>query len=211
MNSDNKAIKEFIEKLAKYPEEAQVNNFYHPSKMGAEVRRENLKTYLEFMLKKKPKLAMIGEAPGYNGCAKTGIPFTSEDVLQNFEFFEDKGYKFENKNSSKLKEPSATIVWNELKNYKNLPLIWNIFPFHPYKEKKGKNSNRPPRAAELKAGTDLLNELLAIFNINKVIAVGRKAESRLNSFPHTYVRHPANGGKTEFQSGLKKAMEGLRD
>ena len=41
----------------------------------------NLELYLRSIVK-QPHVLFIGEAPGYHGCAKTGIPFTSHVQLQ---------------------------------------------------------------------------------------------------------------------------------
>ncbi len=43
----------------------------------------NLGLYLDFFFKLNNNILLIGEAPGYNGCRITGIPFTSGSVIQN--------------------------------------------------------------------------------------------------------------------------------
>jgi len=90
-----------------------------------------------------------------------------------------------------------------LDNYTNKPLIWNILPFHPHD-----TSNRTPNEKELEMGKMYLNLLLNIFSIDKIIALGRKPESKLKGFGYhySYIRHPANGGKNKFVKGLKKVL-----
>ena len=51
--------------------------------------------------------------------------------------------------------------------------------------------------------------LLKIFNIDNIIALGRKPESKLKGFGYHYgyIRHPANGGKNKFVNGLKEVLK----
>lgn len=63
-------------------------------------------------------------------------------------------------------------------------VLWNIFPFHPYKKEQGKLSNRPPRTQEL---------------------LVEKAASQLGK-GYPKVRHPANGGATLFREQMSKLV-----
>lgn len=47
-----------------------------------EVCRYNLKHYLDYLSGRRVDIMLIGEAPGYRGCALTGIPFTDEVQLK---------------------------------------------------------------------------------------------------------------------------------
>ena len=174
-------------------------NLYRGNSFESRVRRWNLNLYLEKMKTTSPKVLFLGEAPGYKGCKLTGIPFTSEKMVAANSFFSSQDYKFINSADKLESEISATIVWNELESFERKPLIWNIFPFHPYQE-NDPNSNRTPNNAELNLGREVLEQLLTIFSIEKIVAVGRKPESRLTELgiDFAYVRHPANGGKNDF-------------
>lgn len=72
-------------------------------------------------------------------------------------------------------------------------------------------SNRKPNKDELKIGQAFLNELIQIFDIEMVVAVGNTAEVALKNMEITYqkVRHPAHGGKTMFVNGMKAVMDTL--
>ena len=61
----------------------------------------------------------------------------------------------------------------------------------------------------MEIGAELLNELLKIYKIDKIIALGRKAESKIQNseYNYVYVRHPANGGKNKFISGIKNELK----
>ncbi|PVW15264.1 uracil-DNA glycosylase [Marixanthomonas spongiae] len=201
-------ITHFITKLSKQVVPTTTENFYFGNSKAAAIRRHNLTLYLTKMLKINPTTLLLGEAPSYKGCSLTGIPFTSERILTETPFYKDQGFKCIDDSKALDSEQSATIVWNELQNYVEKPLNWNIFPFHPHKP-GNKKTNRTPNKAELELGANFLNELLAIFTIDKIIALGRKPESQLNHLGYTYayVRHPAQGGKNEFVAGLKAELK----
>ncbi|MBL4654296.1 MAG: uracil-DNA glycosylase [Bacteroidia bacterium] len=183
-------------------------NLYKGNSSESLIRKGNLRLYLNTMKSLKPDILLIGEAPGYKGCRLTGIPFTSEKALYSNSFFSKKNYQFINQLDKLESEQSATMVWNELNKYERKPLIWNIFPFHPYNGKDLK-TNRTPSRAELDFGKHILDDLLRIFDIEKIVAVGRKPESKLNELKinFEYVRHPANGGKKKFVEGLAIVMQ----
>lgn len=180
-------------------------NIYSTDDYDAQLRRENLNVYLNQMIDLAPRLLLIGEAPGYAGCRLTGVPFTSEKIISTNPFFKTQGYKTINDKNKLCAEQSATIVWNELNRHRIKPLIWNIFPFHPYKP-GDVLTNRAPNAKEVELGFHILQELQQLFQIEKIGAVGRKAAQMLekNNIPCQYIRHPANGGKREFVKGLKE-------
>jgi hypothetical protein len=49
-------------------------------------------------------------------------------------------------------------------------------------------------------------KMIDMFNIEKVVAMGNKAEESLNKLGISCVkvRHPAQGGKSEFDEGIRK-------
>lgn len=167
-----------------------------------EYKCRNLFNYFEKMLKINPKVMLVGEAPGYKGCRLTGIPFTSEFILRNHPFFKDKFFVEGNQ-----KENSATIMWGVLDEINNVPLIWNVFPFHPFKDHE--KTNRKPNKKEIDQGEYFLKTLINLFDIHKIIAVGNTAEITLNNlgYGNTKIRHPSYGGKTEFKKQLIRILK----
>jgi uracil-DNA glycosylase len=153
-----------------------------------------------------PRTLFLGEAPGYKGCGNTGIAFTSEKIIKTYDFFLNNNFLVSSV-SSLESEISATIIWEEIIKQKNLPLLWNIFPFHPYKGNNLK-SNRTPNFQELEFGATILGKLLSLFEIENIIAVGRKAEESIQelNINYHYVRHPAYGGKNKFIEGYNSVM-----
>ncbi|WKK67490.1 uracil-DNA glycosylase [Lutimonas zeaxanthinifaciens] len=186
---------------------AETTNLYRGESKSAQLRRSNLAMYLHKMERLKPTVLLLGEAPGYKGCGITGVPFTSERILAEYSIFQDQGFKIRSNILKPESEISATIVWDELERLDSIPLIWNIFPFHPHTS-ENKRANRTPNKAELETGKKFLLELLELFCIEKIITLGRKPESMVKELglKHTYVRHPANGGKNKFVIGLREEM-----
>ena len=120
----------FIDKLSTQVVSNNTTNMYFGNTIASQICRKNLKLYLNKMIDVKPSHLLLGEAPGYKGCGITGIAFTSERILNENTFYKNQGFRCLNKPSKLSSEISATIVWSVLDNYTNIPLIWNIFPFH---------------------------------------------------------------------------------
>lgn len=200
-------IDDFILKLSLVQKTNDTTNLYYGNSKESQIRRNNLKVYLTKMKNLNPKYLLLGEAPGYKGCRLSGIGFTSEKVLFDNPFFQNEQIEFINKSDKLESEISATIVWSEISRLTSKPLIWNIFPFHPHSA-TDIQSNRTPTNTELEEGKRFLRDLLQIFKIQKIIALGRKPESQLTDIeiPSAYVRHPANGGKNLFITGINNEM-----
>ena len=180
-------IDEFIKGLSNYSSSDTVTNMYHGNSKEAIACRQNLKDFLE--KNKNAQILLVGEAPGYKGCARTGVPFTTDKT-----------------------EITANAIHEVLDKEKpsHPILMWNAFPFHPHKKGDG-NSNRKPNASELAVGYIHLNNLLLIFpNLICFAAIGKTAEKQLKKLAPfnnpVYVRHPAHGGKTECQTQLKEVL-----
>ncbi len=205
-------IEEFVEKLAKFPVNENVANIYNNTNKNHKVCKENLRLYLQKMKSLNPEYALIGEAPGFKGCGLTGIPFTSEYLLFNSEFFQNNGYKTMNDHNNLSKESTATIVWGALDIHKKYPLLWNAFPFHPHK-KNNPNSNRSPNKVDIEQGFNFLREMFGLFpnlNKNKVGAIGRVSEDLLKNklkFSCSYITHPSFGRKVKFMNDINKFFE----
>lgn len=210
-----KNLEKFVEELAAMKVTPNVYNQYSYEHAENCIRRDNLLTYLKQMYRLKPKMILVGEAPGYRGCRLTGVPFTSEHLLMNniegLELFgKENGYRLAIEKEKILKEATATIIWSTLIEHNIMALSWNAFPFHPHKKGDGE-SNRTPLKQELLLGEKPLLEMIKMYNIETVVAVGNKAEASLNSLNISYkkVRHPAQGGKNEFVKGIKEMIESL--
>ncbi len=207
-----KRIEDFIDKLATFPANELTFNVYAGDTDESEIRRHNLRLYLHRMLGKKPEIMLVGEAPGFHGCRFTGLPFTSERQLTDEKHAlcgPRFGYRIINLPENAKHEGSAHLMWSVLSEIKcALPLIWNIYPFHPHLPGKPEK-NRTPYAAEIKAGIEFTRVLLEIFQIQKIGAVGRKSQNILTKYYGDkvgYIRHPANGGARLFREHLTEFM-----
>lgn len=200
-------IDDFISKLSLIKKSYNTTNLYFGDSIDSKIRRHNLKIYLNKMLTLNPQLMVLGEAPGYKGCRLSGIAFTSERILSGNMFFKNEPFQFINPRNKLEGEISATIVWDAISKLNVNPVIWNIYPFHPHVAENTK-SNRTPTKIELEEGKHFLCELLRIFDIKKIIAVGRKAESQITGIglPFSYIRHPANRGKVDFLNGFSQNL-----
>ncbi len=158
-----------------------------------------------------PEFILVGEAPGYAGCRYSGIAFTSERLLGEGAIprIPALSRRLSNRRLP-FSEPSATIVWKTLYRLgiAERTILWNALQMHPYRADK-LWSNRTPTPAEISLGEPALRILLDAFPAAKIVAVGKKAEGLLleMGIPVTgSVRHPANGGATEFANGLEGLM-----
>lgn len=163
------------------------------------------------MAQQQPRLLLVGEAPGYRGCRLTGIPFVSPHLLaglgSRFGLTRDQ-FQPADEWPQIQREASATIVWQTVGQRQPLPLLWNIFPFHPYQPEKPQ-SNRTPTTKEIALGRPFLDQICQLFPQAMLIAVGKKASGALKSWQieHTAVRHPSHGGAKTFQAALSSIKQ----
>lgn len=158
-----------------------------------------------------PEFILAGEAPGYQGCRYSGIAFTSERLLG--EGVIPRIPALSDRLSTRrlpFSEPSATIVWKTLYRLgiQERTILWNAMQLHPYRP-DNLWSNRTPTSEEIRLGEPALRILIAAFPAAKLIAVGKKSEGLLREMRIPIagsVRHPANGGATEFSTGLRDLM-----
>lgn len=204
-------IDQFISKLSSVSNMEYVLNPYSEDNEYYKIARYNLKLYLERMIISKPNSIFIGEAPGYNGCRLTGVPFTSERILlgkfhSNQIIAKDFGYKVRCIDAPRS-EQSATIMWSAFERYQYYPLLWNAFPFHPYKS-GNPLSNRTPDRNELEIGSSFIFDLIEMYGIKTIYSIGNTASDTLNKMgiANSRLRHPANGGKPEFIKGLEQII-----
>lgn len=190
-------IEEFVEDISVVSDEHRlITNPYQDERC-----KNHLLQYLRHLERSDVNVMLVGEAPGYRGCALTGIPFTDEVQLKLPENFYALGAWERSAGIGNTSERSASAVWTALREYHIIPLMWNAFPFHPYQEGK-KASNRPPTHSELQEGQRYLEALQSIFEIedSQVFAVGKKAKEILGfTSDSQYIRHPANDFKREFR------------
>ena len=199
----------FMRYLARCKAPENSHHLYTGRSRAVQVRKHNLRQYLNHFANSSPEVLLVGEAPGYRGCGTTGIPFTSERLLEEHPFFKLGGYQLNSKGVPHS-ESSATIVWEVISSLHTLPLLWNSYPFHPHKPGI-EQSNRMPNEEELFVGRKVLGRLIRDFPPKRIIAVGKKAEKQLVRMKVNFasVRHPSFGGKKDFQEGLLQECKNI--
>ena len=227
-------IQNFMEQLANCQGEFTFNpwkdtNPDYEIEGAVGIRRKQLKDYLSRRIG-KAKILLIAEACGYQGGHFSGIAMTCERMILNNHPVVDSemilGYQGERtsrkdspyiiKPTQKEKgfnEPTDSVVWKACLEAGLSPdefLLWNIFPFHPYK-KGNLLSNRTPAEEELAVGMTYTKALLSMTGGVPIFAIGKKSETTLKQagLSVTGLRHPANGGANIFRGQIKEAMKQL--
>lgn len=224
-------LNQFLTGLAGYQGENTFNPWAdHDERYEIEnavaIRRKNLEDYLA-LRRGKARILLIAEACGYQGGHFSGIAMTCERMLLDLHPVVDsamvlghQGNRTSRKENPLLKpiqqakgfnEPTDSVVWSaclEAGLGPNDFLLWNIFPFHPYK-KGNLLTNRTPADDELAAGLACTRSLLSLTGPLPIFAIGKKSENTLTEagFSVTGLRHPANGGANIFRSQLKEALK----
>ncbi|MBW2604594.1 MAG: uracil-DNA glycosylase [Deltaproteobacteria bacterium] len=222
-------INNFIESLKYSPKRADVFNPWWETDpendiddQGSKIRSRQLFQYLNERIG-KAKYLLVAEAIGYQGGHFTGIPMTSERILlgghakkgispeQVFSEIEPERTSRPDLKPNGFSEPTATIVWGHIIQSNLNPkdfILWNAFPWHPFKSESGYLSNRTPTAGEVQAGAPILTRLIQITKTENIVAVGEKSFNILDQLGiHCIkVRHPANGGATKFRKQLTKII-----
>lgn len=203
-------IDSLVTTLAALPAPEHATNPYaDDDSSGNAIRRANLALALRLAYARGPGLVLVGEAPGYNGALRTGVPFTSERILLEGvpaleQYGAERGFRRATADGRTSNEQTATIVYRELAALGVFAVGWNAYPLHPHRP-GASLSNRPPRAGEVRLGLPLLAAVRAIFPAVPVAAMGAVAARALSELgiPHTRLRHPAQGGARIFAAGLR--------
>jgi uracil-DNA glycosylase len=199
----------FIDALSRVDVSDRACNQYARGDRANAIRRNNLALYFEEV--GAPRMVLIGEAPSHRGGRLTGIAFTSETLMLagiNGHLGQHRGYRKATAGPKPSTEASATMVWATIRDMVPLPLLWNAFPFHPFRH-GNPLSNRIPLAGELLIGQRFIERLMVMFPIERVVAIGNHADRSLAllGIEHEKVRHPSQGGKQAFVAGMARLSQ----
>ncbi len=225
-------LKSFIEQLRGYSAPQVFNPWqdydadYDMGINAPETRRLHLEKYLRLRIP-NAKYIFIAEALGYQGGHFSGIAMTSERILignhpkvNPLLVLGEVGKRTSSSCSPHIpkktqrelgfNEPTATVIWEELIDNDVSPfdvVLWNIFPFHPYKA-KGLLTNRTPEPKEVAAGLKYVRLMMKLCSNAKFVSIGQSSAITLdeNGIENVKLRHPSNGGISEFRSGFKKTF-----
>lgn len=167
-------------------------------------RRNHLRQHLRC----DPKLLLVGEAPGYQGCHFTGVAFTSEKLVHDGAIPRLRSGRI-TKRPTPWAEPTATVVWRALyeAGIEQQVVCWNAFAFHPH-QTGDLRTNRAPTTHEVLLGSAILRDVIAMYPTAKIVAVGKVAKHTLLRLGYACyeVRHPSMGGATLFRTGLSQIL-----
>ena len=171
----------------------------------------------------------IAEALGYQGGHFSGIAITSERILLGYHpdvepksvlgewdyrrTSDEKSTMLNNTQRLKgFNEPTDTVVWNALNSHGLASfdvILWNIFPFHPYKA-GNLLTNRTPSPSELDVGIEYARMLLELRPVMKIVAIGQKAATTLSRYgvECMAVPHPSMGGANRFRAAVAQLLGG---
>jgi hypothetical protein len=177
---------------------------------GSRQRRRNLEAYLERV--GRPRLVLLGEALGFRGGRFSGIAFTSERQLcgpagRRLAWAADPPFRPTSRNPALWLEPSGSVVWDAIGGAPEGVLLWNAFPWHPWRP-SGPLTNRLPERGMVRENLHVLERLLVEVDGARLVAVGRTAQTALEAFDiETWaVRHPAHGGASLFRGQLREQL-----
>lgn len=210
-------IHQFVESLAKAePPDDRSANIYSDS-----TRRENLSRWLRTFDDTPHSAIFVGEAPGRDGGAITGIPFVSPHVLTTTqdhwnEFGSTTCYRLPGGEDATRRERTATRFWKHVPGSLNglpRPLTWNIYPFWPFDfDENGNRRNRAPRRGEIEFGSRWLERVVEMYPRSQVVAVGIMANKTLKSMgvETQKIPHPSRGSDASLIAGLEQVGKQLR-
>lgn len=216
-------MRTFFNLLKKSPAGAVFNPWHDrdsdndASSRAPSIRRAQLEVYLTE--RAGAAYILLAEALGYQGGHFTGMAMTSERLLLGHLAAKDltsdmvlrtlapRRTSKESVKTQGFTEPTCTVVWGAMRELGIDPrrvILWNAFPWHPYKPDKGMLSNRTPTDDEVLLGRPVLNALRAYVGQARIVAVGQKSAALLTAMgiDAPVVRHPANGGAGQFRAQL---------
>lgn len=210
-------IDAFVESLAEAdtPDDQSVNIYRNV------VRRANLIRWFSTFDNASQSAIFVGEAPGRDGGAITGIPFVSPMVLTSAddswdEFGSETQYELPVGQDANHRERTATRFWKYVPSYfSELPriLTWNIYPFWPFAVSRNhRRINRAPTRREIQFGSEWLVRVVEMFPNAHVVAVGVKAHDTLESIgvDAPLVPHPSRGSDEKLINRLERIAGNLR-
>lgn len=169
------------------------------------IRTKNLLTIFD-ALKDKPSVDLwVGRDLGYRGGRRTGLALTDEYSLDLYAMHLGLPQLQRATSGPPVKERTAANIFEILSVLARPILTWNVFPFHPHRS-DNVFSNRQHSASEAKLGFSFLQELVEIFPVNRIVAIGNDAARWTTQLrgEHLQVRHPSYGGQTEFQTKMRR-------
>ncbi|RBJ77256.1 uracil-DNA glycosylase [Pseudomonas sp. MWU12-2534b] len=182
----------------------------HDRSDAAASRRRNLRAFLQSAESIRVDTIWMGRDLGYRGGRRTGLALTDEQHLADMAKVYSGCDAVQATKGPAVAERTAAEIWAVLHELELPPLLWNVFPFHPY-EPVDQFTNRKFSAAELAKVDELNAALIEWLDIRRIVGIGQDAVNYASRFNVEVVpiRHPSYGGTTDFRMGMQK-LYGLR-
>lgn len=203
MNSKN-----FVAALAKIELSGVFNPYrdrcaVHDLADAPAVRRRNLRSYLDAIESLETDTIWMGRDLGYRGGRRTGLALTDERNLPSLASSYPGAMPTKATRGPIVAERTAAEIWAVLERLQRRPLLWNVFPFHPY-QSDDQLTNRRFTKEELRRVNDLNHELISWLRIRRIVCIGQDAASYATAFGVAVdcIRHPSYGGVKDFRAGV---------
>ncbi|HLO96301.1 MAG TPA: uracil-DNA glycosylase [Burkholderiaceae bacterium] len=169
------------------------------------LRRRNLRSYLGAIEAMGADTIWMGRDLGYRGGRRTGLALTDERNLSSLAASYPGSAPAKATKGPVVAERTAAEIWAVLERLERRPLLWNVFPFHPYEEGEPLSNRRFTRA-ELGQVNELNVLLVEWLGIRRIICIGQDATTYAASFGVEVdsVRHPSYGGVKDFRAGITR-------
>lgn len=203
------AVDGFVERVSN----VKFHNCFNPyadtcpvfdQKLAPKIRKDNLRQIL-FSLTSAPVIDIwIGRDLGYKGGRRTGVALTDEFCLDIYASHLRLKSLRRSTNGPAVKERTASNIFRILEGVTVPVLTWNVFPLHPFLS-GDPFSNRQHTKEEAEVGFTFLEELCALFDVRRIVAIGSDAAkwTRKISLDNYQVRHPSYGGQTQFLEQMR--------
>lgn len=180
----------------------------HDRPHAAATRRKNLRTYLACAEALGIDTIWMGRDLGYRGGRRTGLALTDEYHLPDMAAVYPGCDAAQVTKGPAIAERTAAEIWAVLPLLDLPPLLWNVFPFHPY-EPDQHFTNRKFSASELAKVDDLNACLIGWLGIKRIVGIGQDAAHYASRFDVEVVtiRHPSYGGTTDFREGMRRTYD----
>lgn len=169
------------------------------------IRRSLLLDYIEAVRDVDSRVMWMGRDLGYRGGRRTGVALTDESHLPCLESVYGVKNPTRSTTGPVIAERTATEVWSVLQCISAPPMLWNVFPFHPFVE-GNELSNRKFTAQEFDIAERINRDLIGLLKIKKIVAIGQDAASYASKLgvEVEQVRHPSYGGVADFRAGMSR-------
>jgi len=147
----------------------------------------------------------MGRDLGYRGGRRTGVALTDEAHLSELGTLYGIAQPERSTVGPVMAERTATEIWSVLRQISAPPMLWNVFPFHPYVD-GDELTNRKFTAHEFAVASELNVQLIRLLRIERIVAIGQDAAIYASKLgvEVDQVRHPSYGGTADFREGMSR-------